>query len=115
VTERESASGERERRISLNESMFRQVNERIDEIAGKFDLAPLDIVCECGDPACSERVTITRPEYASLRSDPELFAIVSGHEKPDVERVVERRKGYDIVRKDEGVSAEVARELDPRS
>jgi hypothetical protein len=40
--------------------------------------------------------------------------VASGHELPEVERVVERRDGWEIVRK-VGVASIVAEEADPRS
>jgi hypothetical protein len=104
-------------RIGLNEAVFREVNERINDLAENFGLAdqPLDLVCECGDPTCVERISMSRAEYEELRSDPTHFAVNSGHVQPDVEDVVARRSAYLVVRKREGDPAEVARETDPRS
>jgi hypothetical protein len=44
----------REERIGLNEAVFREVNERIENLAETFDLKtqPLDLICECGDGTC---------------------------------------------------------------
>jgi len=44
----------REERIGLNEAVFREVNERIEDLAETFDLRTqsLDLICECGDAAC---------------------------------------------------------------
>ena len=52
----------REERIGLNEAVFREVNERIEDLAETFDLKTqsLDLICECGDAACVERITMTR-------------------------------------------------------
>src|SRR2546423_536388 len=108
---------ERQRRIGLNESVFRDVNERIEEAADSFGLAdqPLNLICECGDPECVQKITMSRSEYEGLRDEPTHFAVFPGHEIPDVEEIVEKRKGYDIIRKREGEPARVARETDPRS
>jgi len=110
-------SVERHERIGLNEAVFREVNERISDLAVQFQLEeqPLDLVCECGDPSCVERVTMSRQEYEQLRSDPTHFAVFSGHDMPDVEDVIEKRRGYDVVRKHEGGPAEIAERTDPRS
>lgn len=107
---------ERARRIGLNEAVFRQINERLNELAEKFGSPgePMDLICECGNVHCDERIRVGGEDYEALRSDPRLFAIVPGHEKEDVEDVVERRDGYDIVRKREGEPARVARATDPR-
>ena len=106
----------REERIGLNEAVFREVNERIEDLAETFDLRTqsLDLICECGDAACVERISMTHDEYMELRSDAHQFAVHSGHEYPDVENVVARLKGYDVVRKDRGVPAQIAEQTDPR-
>ena len=52
----------REERIGLNEAVFREVNERIEDLAETFDLRTqsLDLICECGDAACVERISMTQ-------------------------------------------------------
>lgn len=106
----------REEQIGLNEAVFREVNERIEALAETFDLKsePLDLVCECGDAGCVQRLTMSHAEYEQLRSNPHQFAVHPGHEIPEVEEVVDRRKGYDIVAKDSGVPEQVAEQTDPR-
>lgn len=107
----------REERIGLNEAVFREVNERIENLAQTFELKgePLDLVCECGDATCVQRISMTQAEYEELRSEPHQFAVHPGHEYPDVEDVVGRRKGYDIVSKNEGIPEKIAERTDPRS
>jgi hypothetical protein len=106
----------REERIGLNEAVFREVNERIENLAQRFELQeePLDLVCECGDADCVRRISMTRAEYEEIRSDPRQFAVHPGHEYPDVEEVIERRKGYDIVNKNQGIPKRIAEQTDPR-
>jgi hypothetical protein len=108
---------EREERIGLNEAVFREVNERINDLAEHFGLEeqPLDLVCECGDPSCVERISMSRDAYEQLRGDPTHFAVFPGHEDSDVEDVIARQGAYDVVRKHEGVPADVAQRTDPRS
>jgi hypothetical protein len=103
-------------RIGLNKAVFREVNERIEDLAETFKLnqEPLDLICECGDGACVQRVSMTRAEYEQLRSDSRQFAVHPGHELPEVETIVAQRKGYNVVRKDEGVPEQVAEKTDPR-
>jgi hypothetical protein len=110
-------SEERDARIGRNEVLFREINERLEGLQEAFDsLAErADFVCECGDVACTEQITMSLGEYERLRSNPTWFAVKPGHETPDVEDVVEKRQGYDIVRKHEGVPANIARAEDPRS
>jgi hypothetical protein len=106
----------REERIGLNEAVFREVNERIEGLAETFDLKTqsLDLICECGDAACVERLSMTHAEYEEIRSEAHQFAVHPGHEYPDFEIVVARLKGYDIVRKNKGVPAQIAEQTDPR-
>ena len=107
----------REERIGMNEAVFRDVNERIEDVATAFSLTtePLDLICECGDAACVERISLSREAYDGIRADAHLFAVATGHVAPDVEEVVENRPGYDVVRKFQGIPAEVAEKTDPRS
>ena len=69
--------GERERRIGENEALFRQVNERIKELNRGFSavLERGDYLCECGDEACIERVSLTPEEYERVRSEPTDFVV----------------------------------------
>lgn len=100
----------------MNEAVFREVNERIDDLAHTFELerSPLDLVCECGDASCTQQIRMTRQEYDELRDDAAQFAVYPGHEAPDVEFVVAERGGYDVVRKRAGEPARVAEQTDPR-
>ena len=53
---------DRAERVGLNEAVFREVNERIEDLAEKLDLEdrPLDLVCECGDANCVEQRSTRR-------------------------------------------------------
>src|SRR5712691_6973405 len=106
----------REERIGLNEVVFREVNERIEDVADASGLAShqLDLVCECGDRGCVQRISMSRQEYELVRSASNHFAVFPGHEYLDVERIVERRAGYDVVAKVAGAE-QIAEETDPRS
>jgi hypothetical protein len=107
---------ERERRIGRNEALFREVNDRIERVTETLEVTPdtIRILCECGNESCTEQVTVPVSEYERIRSDPELFIVIPGHEKSSVEQIVERHGDYDVVRKESGDAAELAHELDPR-
>jgi hypothetical protein len=81
---------EREMRVAHTEALFRDVNERIAESAGRFEARDAEFVCECADPACAERVPATLDQYEEVRSDGTHFLLSPGHELPEVERVVNR-------------------------
>lgn len=108
---------ERTRRIGLNEAVFRAVNEEIEALADRFGLTgeTLDLICECGSASCAERIRVPHDDYLDLRADPATFAVVPGHEIPDVEDVVADRGEYVVVRKKEGGPATLAELTDPRS
>jgi hypothetical protein len=100
------------------QNLVREVNERINEVSAQrasFDM-PKDVICECAQPECSERITITAVEYAGLRSRSAWFVIapLDEHFFPEVERVVANNGHWWIVEKD-GNAGVVAEKLDPRS
>ena len=98
----------RERRLAQNEALFREVNERLREVSELSGTAEggLDVVCECADEDCVERIGISLADYVRLRAHPRRFLVVPGHEL-EIERVVEERRGYRIVEK-EGEAGSVA-------
>jgi hypothetical protein len=105
----------RRMRAAKNQSLFRTVNERVEEIAKSFNLdgQQLDFVCECAHTDCTKRLEMNATEYEALRRVPTHFAVAQGHEIPDVEDVVERTSRYVVVTKI-GVGGELAQKLDPR-
>jgi hypothetical protein len=107
---------ERERRIGLNEAVFRQVNEQITGLADRFGLdeRELDLICECGEASCVERISMPPAAYEAVRAEPARFAVYPGHDDPVVEQVVAKGKGYDVIEKHAGAPRELARKTDPR-
>ena len=107
----------REERIGRNEALFRDINERLDEVNQALGTITqtMEIVCECATLDCLEHLRLGLDEYEQLRSDPTTFAVKQGHEVPDVEEVIARSTEYLVVRKHAGRPAELAREEDPRS
>ena len=106
----------RAKRAAENQSLFREVNERIERLNESFAAAAeaTDWVCECADTSCMERISMTLGEYEALRRVSNSFAVVPGHEMLEVELVVEEQNGYLVVSK-VGAGAELARKLDPRA
>jgi hypothetical protein len=101
-----------EARLAKNELMFRAINERIRELASRFDNLDeeeLEFVCECADETCVERVSLKPSQYDDVRAIPARFVVVLGHEAtPLVERVLFRGNGFAIVRK-VGLAGDIAR------
>ena len=110
------ASDSRQERAARNESLFRDVNERIKSTDSNISPMFTEFMCECADDSCFEHVSLTSEEYSSVRKmGPVFFILRPGHEVEDIERVVGgEAERYEIVEKQD-VAAEVAAELDPRS
>jgi hypothetical protein len=103
-------------RRARNESLFRDVNERIAESAERFDSESAEFVCECADAACTDRVHATLETYDAVREDGTQFLVAPGHDDPDIERVVVQRPRYAIVAKVKNrLVAETVRRLNPRA
>jgi hypothetical protein len=109
----------RAKRVAQNETLFREVNERVEEVASGFaDQGEEDrligFVCECGRRDCTESIQAKRAQYEAVRSNPLRFLVLPGHEDEEVERVVERTDRFLVVAK-LGEGARLAAEQDPRS
>lgn len=102
-----------EKRLAMNEAVFRDVNERIREISDTFGQkdAMYDFLCECSDPECAERVVLSVAEYEHVRADSARFVVAKGHAMPEIEAVVRQAKDHVVVQK-EGTAADVAIHLD---
>jgi hypothetical protein len=106
----------REEKIAHTEALFRDVNERIAETAERFDAERADFVCECGNQACTARVSATLDEYEEIRSDATHFLLRPGHEDDRLERVLEQHgRRLAIVEKFHERVAPIVRRLDPRA
>ena len=102
-------------RIARNETTFRSINEDIERGRdAEDDQTQVGFICECGAEDCSRLIELTPAEYEHVRDDPCTFAIVDGHEIPEVEAVVERHPNYIVVRQLEPTGT-VAKETDPRA
>ena len=100
-------------RAGRNQSMFREVNERIEELSGRW-AAPPQFVCECENTRCAETVTLSVEEYERVRSDPGCFFVAPGHNLEEVEETVWETDEFVVVRK-LGVGYAIAVRFDPRS
>jgi hypothetical protein len=107
---------ERHRRIAVNESRFREINDRLAQELANLRHQPehLEFVCECSNLECREKIALTGAEYERIRADPMLFAIAGGHETPDAEDVVGRTDRFVTVRKHRDVE-DLVKTTDPRA
>jgi hypothetical protein len=107
----------REERVALNEVLFRDLNERVEQIVTTLASErpnELEIFCECGTGDCVAKLTLSLADYEGVRAHPERFIVAPDHDTPNVEKVFEKRARYWIVEKHEE-EATPGRELDPRS
>jgi hypothetical protein len=101
-------------RIAHNESVFRDVNERIEQGRWPGEPAkPVAFRCECARLGCNKLVELTPVEYEHVRADPRHFLLLDGHELPQFEVVVERHGDYVVVEKT-GEAGAAAAASDPR-
>lgn len=105
----------REQRLAQNEALFREINERVRELATSHgaDEHVYTFFCECSNADCTLQVELSTSAYEEIRSNPARFVVAVGHELPEVEHVVERAEGWWVIEK-EGEAARLARMRDPR-
>jgi hypothetical protein len=93
----------RHERIARNEAMYRAVNRELEkaskEAAGGAPDDQLEILCECGEPSCNTKLTLTTGEYDEAHRQLDRFIVAIEHEDPNIERVVMRRDSYLVVDK----------------
>ena len=102
-------------RLAKNELLFRAVNELLDDhdAATQSWSKTTDYLCECSETSCMETLELTNDEYERARSRSTVFMVVPGHERLEIERVVEENERFLLVEK--FVAVEEAIEADPRS
>jgi hypothetical protein len=98
-----------------NEHLFRQVNERVEEVSLTTPRAErtLEFFCECDQLGCLETVKATRAEYEAVRTASTHFLVLPGHVDRSVEHVVDSNERFTVVEKD-GAAGRRAEESDPR-
>ena len=101
----------RRERAAKNQSLFREVNERIEDLSRSATFP--SFVFDCCDESCDETIALTLEEYERVRADANRFAVLPGHEVAEVEQVVEATDRYVVVAK-LGAGGQVAERLDPR-
>lgn len=89
----------REARQARNEALFRQVNERIAELADRGLDADFHVVCECVRTGCTAMVPIELGDYREVRAHPRRFVVAPDHVNPEIEDVVDQHATYQVVEK----------------
>lgn len=108
---------EQRKRFALDAAVFREVNDRIANLAILFGWRRreyLEFVCECGNGSCIQRIEMTRGDYEAVRAEDTQFALCPGHADLEIERVISSHAGYEVVAKF-GPAAELARATSSRA
>jgi hypothetical protein len=97
-------------RVARNQLLFREINERIEDVNEAFDPSTqrYAMVCECANPGCIDQLQITGPELRAVRRTAGQFIVATDHVYPDYERIVRSHPGYQVVEKT-GRAGEIAR------
>ena len=90
------------RRLAENEVIFREANKDAEAFlrdTGAASSTTLPFFCECSDVNCRGRIEISAEEYDQLHKSKQYFIVLDGHEIPQIERVVARKDGFNVVAK----------------
>lgn len=94
-----------EERLAANEVIFREYNKKVLELAkkttgnSKEHNQYIQFYCECSSPFCMENIKIDSEAYESAHKSPKRFTIKTGHEQPEIEKVIEDHDDYSLVEK----------------
>jgi hypothetical protein len=117
AAEPETSEVGRDEKLVRNQAVFREVNERISDLSSGFASAyhqMLDLFCECSDASCTVRIRVTVEEYEHVRACADRFLVYPRHDSPQIERVVDCGRGYEVVEMF-GDAAGLVADLDPRT
>jgi hypothetical protein len=100
-------------RKAHNEALFRDANESVRAVQEDLGMPEgrMPFICECEDPECRSIVRMTQAAYEEMRQNALRFVISPGH--PSMGETMESHADYSVVEKS-GVSAEIAKDTDPR-
>ncbi|MBW8742343.1 MAG: ANTAR domain-containing protein [Gaiellaceae bacterium] len=85
----------REQRVADTEKLFKDLNLSIAEL---LDGKSGGFLCECGNPLCNETIDLDPEDLKMLHSRDGFYAIIVGHQIPDLETVVMENDRFAIVR-----------------
>lgn len=99
-----------------HQALFREVNERIEQIAERFGSDGQHLlICECGNSDCTQQIELTAAEYERVRARASRFVVVLNHENPETESIVEQNDRFAVVESFAGGASRIAHETEPRS
>ncbi len=102
----------RRQRAAKNQSLFREMNERIEHLASSGSFS--NFICECMNETCDANVSVTLEEYENIPRGSNRFFVLPGHEVNEVEEIVDVAEGRYLVVSKLGAGRAIAEHLDPR-
>jgi hypothetical protein len=91
--------------VAMRQARRRAFNERLSLLDnGLASHHALLYRCECGLIGCAATIKLSAEDYAAMRAEPRQFAVRADHVIPEVEHVLETRRGHVIVHKERGRS-----------
>lgn len=90
-------------RKALNQNVFRDANERLEQgaraLVGAGDDSFVPFLCECPSEGCTRVVLLTLAEYERVRGGARQGIAVLGHEDLSIERVVDANDRFVVTEK----------------
>ena len=103
-----------ERKQIENEMIFRRINEKVgsdlDALDASYlaeghpdlvhdDLILLNFKCECSNENCQARIPLQLSKYRELHVNRNDFIVKVDHQLDDIEKVIRKENGYNVVKK----------------
>lgn len=91
-----------ERRLKENEVIFQQANQGVADFITQDGGDPSTIIkfyCECSNIDCRQRIPLTAANYSNLHKSQRWFIALTGHETPEIEKIVSKHDGFSVVEK----------------
>ena len=75
------------------------MNARIRSLNERFgiDRPSYEVLCECGQDSCVQRIEVPVAVFAEVHADARTFIVAPGHRSSEPEHVVAEASGYWIV------------------
>ncbi len=91
----------REERAIRNETLFREVNVHIAELEERIQASgePLSLICECAKTGCALPIEVDPAVFQAVRESPRRYLVAPGHQRIELETLIEQHNGYVIVEK----------------
>jgi hypothetical protein len=92
-------------KIVKNELLFQKANKRVTSSISKLtpndfpaDMV-VDIVCECANKACQERISLEHEDYTTDTKAPNSFTVKPEHYLPEFENILRKTPTYWVIEK----------------